>query len=112
VIFHFDTDPAWIEIVVSWAMNKPELRRVTVFGSRVTGVRTPKDSPRAVPDLDLAIEIEGDPEDGWAEQSEWTDELEALLPIAVDCQWFSPPLTPCVADYMRKGSLVVFEHSS
>ena len=92
-------------------MKKPELRRVTVFGSRVTGVRTPKNPPREVPDLDLAIELEGDVENGWADQSEWKDELEALLPVPVDCQWFSPAATPRVAGYMSNGSLVVFERS-
>ena len=92
-------------------MKKPHLCRVTMFGSRVTGVRTPKNPPRAVPDLDLAIELVGDDESGWSEQSEWKDELESLLPIAVDCQWFSPTATPKVAAYMSKGSLVVFERS-
>lgn len=93
-------------------MKKPEVRRVSVFGSRVTGVRMPKNPPRPVPDLDLAVELEGDPENGWSDQSDWKDELEALLPVAVDCQWFSPSATPRVAEYMSKGSLVAFERSS
>jgi predicted nucleotidyltransferase len=57
---YFDTDPDWLDRIRDWALGYPAVRRVCMYGSRVTGRRRVKSSAPATPDLDLAVELAPD----------------------------------------------------
>lgn len=86
-VLHFDTDPALVDDIRTWAAAEPAITRIHVFGSRATGVRTAKPNPDPVPDIDLAIETVGDePGERLAafvdHAPRWRSDLRAILPIA------------------------------
>lgn len=92
---YFDTDPAWLETIRTWALRTVDVDRVWVFGSRATGVRRPKAAPSAVPDLDVAYTLRGsDPGSlfglACAEGSCWQAMLQRRIPIPVQLEFADP----------------------
>lgn len=51
-------------IIAQWArLHSDKLRAVLLYGSRYSGIRTPKDNPPPIPDVDLALSIRGADQD-------------------------------------------------
>lgn len=92
---HFETQPQWLAAVRAWAASVPGVERVWVFGSRASGVRSPKPEAPPVPDLDLAyILTGGEPGESLAqsmfEGEGWRGLLQAAIPVPVDLQMACP----------------------
>jgi predicted nucleotidyltransferase len=94
-----------------WAVGKPFIRRVFLFGSRAKGTYG-EDS-----DLDIAIEFDKFENDSnhlatWlSESGAWKKEIEALIPnIKIDFQWHDPSGSTEVIDKgIKDCSLIVYE---
>src|SRR5687768_15859415 len=56
------SDAEW-RAVRRFLKREPRLKRVLIFGSRVTGVRRPKDKPEE-PDIDLGVELDWPEDEG------------------------------------------------
>lgn len=100
------------EVLQKWAISKPLVARVWLFGSRVSGTQRP-DS-----DLDIAIELDmsarrGMDETGgmvtWMfETSEWESELSALLPFKIHLQQLRGTDTPVIHSAISSLSHLVY----
>lgn len=112
---YFDTDPTWVATLQEWAASESRIDRVWVFGSRVTGVRTPKDDPPAEPDLDVAYTLTGDDagerlaysifrEEGWSRA------LQKAIAAAVDLQ-FAELDDVCVWPAVKEHGQLIYERT-
>lgn len=99
-----------LEALQNWARQKPSVRRLFAYGSRVRGTHTNES------DFDVAVEI--DPADtdtdsgaAWiCDTEEWQNELQPLLPWTVHLEWHDPGgKTPHVAAGLQETSLLVYE---
>lgn len=87
------------KLASEWAVNKPEIKSVHFFGSRVKGTN------REDSDLDVAIELmPGLDECGglsaWMRSSDkWSKELNELIPYEVQAEWNDGENT----DLIKKG---------
>lgn len=99
-----------VAILKSWAIERPFVRRIFVYGSRARGNHS------TVSDLDVAIEF--DPVEGdwnclttWVyEAKKWRKELQSLLPWPLHLEWNdSGGETPHVAAGLRESSILVYE---
>lgn len=104
---YFDTDPAWLDDLCVWARTEPCIKALWLFGSRASGVRTPKTGQSPVPDLDIAFEVDGETEDerfqnafvgGVAQEVEFS----RAFGVPVDLQ-FMDSTTPRVRSYVAKA---------
>lgn len=87
----FDTPPHWLDTIRAWAESVPEVEQVWIFGSRARGVRSPKENPPPVPDLDVAYTLTGDEPGALLALSvgdgeEWRERLQAAIPVRLDLQ--------------------------
>lgn len=85
-----------------------------LFGSRVTGVRTPHHPPRPVPDLDVAVELigatEGERLGEWiCEREGWSDDLRARLPVALDMRLCDFDSTDELPKWVAAVGLLIYE---
>lgn len=89
-------DDEWVDVIASWAAQQPEITRVALYGSRITGQSHSTGQPcRPESDLDVAIEVTStvnsfgvescDALENWIFcQKRWREQLQEQLPIAVD----------------------------
>ena len=104
---HFDTPLEWLNVIARWAESVPEVDRVWIFGSRAKGVRSPKEKPSPIPDLDLAYTMAGDEPGALlalsiCEGAEWLERLQADISVPVDLQMADPEdarVWPAVLDH-------------
>lgn len=109
------------EIIKQWAQERPFIKRVYLFGSRVTGIRKDGQPVGQDSDLDVALQFDSFPGDSnllttWVgESKKWKEELLVSLQFSdtqsLDLQWYDPIETPHVADYIKKGSVVIYDSS-
>jgi predicted nucleotidyltransferase len=100
-------------LIADWARSKPLIRRVFLFGSRVRGEEKP-DS-----DLDIAVELDPEyfpaPDESggiatWMfETTGWKDELQSIVPFAVDLEQLCPGETPTIESALQQSSRLVYE---
>jgi uncharacterized protein len=101
------------EILAAWAVSKPLVLRLFIFGSRVRGDYRP-DS-----DIDIAIELDMSAADGvddsgglatfMFEADDWEQELQAHFSFNVDLEQFRGPDTPTIEKALRQSSILVFQ---
>ena len=99
--------------IAAWAGQKPLIKRVFIFGSRVRG------DHRFDSDLDVAIELDpaeyqsSDESGGLAtwmiETEEWKGEIQALIPYEIHLHQFSGNQTPTIRDGLKRSSRLVYE---
>lgn len=94
-------------LVSRWACEKPIIKRVYFFGSRV------KQTQHDDSDLDVAIEL--DVLDGNAalghfqmEEESWRRDLVNFIPWAIDIQLLHSVTTPNVCKYLLDGYELVY----
>lgn len=92
----------------AWATNKPNVRRMWIYGSRLLGTQRP-DS-----DLDTAIEIDVLSTDAetqlkWMDDKEmWLKELQNLSPFKVHLEMHG---TPHVNEYVASCSMLIYKRA-
>ena len=101
------------DLLFAWAAEKPLVKRLWLFGSRVRGDHRP-DS-----DVDVAIELDmsaakGLDESGgtaaWAfDTGSWKPELDCLLSLVVDLQRYNFGETNFIQSCLDKSSILVYE---
>jgi predicted nucleotidyltransferase len=99
------------EIVATWAAQKPLIRRVYLFGSRVRGTYN------ETSDLDVAIELDQsecrDECQGMAtwicETQGWKPELDAVIPHEVQVVRYAGNDTPVIEEALKVSRLLVYE---
>ncbi len=93
---------SWRQAVVVWAARTPAIASIYLFGSRAKGTARP-DS-----DVDLAFQTRANGDEtpytvAFFNKDHWRNELEALLPVAVDLQYADPDedevVWPAVQDH-------------
>jgi len=104
------------EAIARWAKGKPLVNRLWVFGSRARGDQRP-DS-----DIDIAVELDvtsiqgRDYSGGYATWSffvrEWKIELNDLLGIEIDLQYFRDHETPIIMNALNQSSVLVYKKGS
>lgn len=106
--------PIYLQGIISaWAVTKPLVKRVWMFGSRVRGDHQP-DS-----DLDIAVEIDmaavrGIDHSGgfatWAfEADSWRSELAALIGLKIDLQYYGRGETRIIQAGLDHSSVLIYE---
>lgn len=90
--FHFDTHPAWIEVIRAWAAADGRVAGVWVFGSRARGTRTPKPDAPLIPDLDVGYTLTGRDEGerlaySIFEVGRARRQLQTQIPVPLDLQY-------------------------
>ncbi len=100
------------DILRTWAIKKPLINRIFLYGSRIAGNNKPES------DLDIAIELDSkefrdkDKSDGdatWIEVSDdWKEELEAIINCEVDLEKLDSN-TPTVRAGIKKSGVLVFD---
>jgi predicted nucleotidyltransferase len=97
-------------VVASWAEGQPLVLRAWLFGSRVRG------NCRVDSDIDVAVEVDTLPGDtepfaSFAFEGDLLKtSLEALLPMAVDLQWYGGQSeTPRIHAGLQESSILVYE---
>jgi uncharacterized protein len=100
------------DAIAAWAGQKPLIKRIFIFGSRVRGDHH-NDS-----DLDVAIELDpaeyqcSDESGGLAtwmfETDEWKGEIQALIPYEIHLHQFSGDQTPTIRDGLKRSSKLIY----
>ena len=97
------------DIVAEWAADYPFIGKVWLFGSRVRG------NAHAQSDLDVAVVLRKVLDKAGMVACPLDDDimsmaLQAMLPMAVDLQWYlGPSDTPILHTALNECSLVVYE---
>ncbi len=101
--------------IACWAVGKPLVRRVWLFGSRV------RQDYRPDSDLDIAVELDiaaadGSDESGgvatWMFESEgWKEQLQALSQYEVQLEHFLEGQTPTIKSALERSSRLVYKKS-
>jgi len=113
----FETPQDWIEAVQAWAASEARITRVWVFGSRATGLRTPKEAPDLVPDLDLGFLVEPLPGEELGEaiayamfnKAWWTERLGTVIPVKVDLRLAQPKTDLRVWPAIKDRGVLIFQ---
>ena len=102
--------------IAEWAEDKPLVNRAWIFGSRVRG------DHRDDSDIDVAVELDMhairgiDGSGGFAtwsfESKTWTPELEAILGLAVDLQYYRTGETKIIQSALDRSSVLAYEKQS
>lgn len=106
---YFDTDPIWLEQLREWAREETIITALWLFGSRASGVRRSKSNTSAIPDLDIAFEVEGDTADqrfqsAFVGDSSREAKLTRAFGILVDLE-FMDDSTPKVKAYVASTGI-------
>ena len=113
------------EQIAAWAATKRAIKKVWLFGSRVTGEnRRDGGPPRLDSDLDIAVEIDGDflrenhadEEDDpnrecafcLAHGPSWEAELNRIVPWPVDLRWCWPD-SAHLASFRDQSGMIIYE---
>lgn len=108
---HFDTEDAWLDTIREWARGTPEVERVWIFGSRVTGVRREKPDRSVLPDLDIAYTLRG-AEFGellalsMTDGRRWKSWLSKRIAVPIDFHFTAPDDTVVWPGVLAHGRLV------
>ena len=107
------------EIIIQWAKERPFIKKVYLFGSRVTGIRQDGRPVGQDSDLDVAVQFDVFPGDSsllttWVGESDkWHEELRVRLGFedskSLDLQRYDLKETPHVAEYVEKGSVLIYD---
>src|SRR5215831_16316377 len=96
--------------IARWAAERPEVRRVWVFGSRAKAAYHPDG------DIDIAVELEpvGDSEETltrWIAYADlWKSQLQSRVGPKVGLEWFDPDgITPMVEAGLIEARILVYE---
>ncbi len=102
-----------VRVLAEWARTKQLILRVYVFGSRARG--TQRDNG----DLDLAVELDprsfpgADDSGGFAtwmfETKGWKEELESLIPLKIQLEYYHGDETPTVHAGVQESSILAYE---
>lgn len=102
-----------IQSIEAWALQKPLVGKIWVFGSRV------RHEARLDSDVDIAIEIDlsaakgSDASGGFAtwsfECQSWSNELQTRLPFKVDVQQFLGARTPTIKNALNRSSALAYK---
>jgi len=117
-INNFDLEKAK-KIVIEWAKEKPYIKKIYFFGSRITGVsKKTGEQVTAESDFDVAVEFDKFPGDEnllatWCHEGEkWQQELANLLgwddKEDLHLEWHHPEQTPGMANFLDEESIVVY----
>lgn len=114
---HFETDPAWLDFIRTWAASHDEIAAVWMFGSRVTGERRAKLDPAKIPDLDLAIALyganTGERAAEWmCESDSWLAELARIIPVHIDLQFHDEATADRVVEWVRDQGVELFRRDA
>ncbi|QVN18733.1 nucleotidyltransferase family protein [Burkholderia pyrrocinia] len=89
-----------------WAVTKPIIRRVFIFGSRV------RDDFREDSDLDVAIEIDGVNGNALAtwmfDTKTWHAEISGLASFEIDLEFFDGDETPTIKAAIERSSVLIY----
>jgi len=95
--------------IAQWAAERPEVRRVWVFGSRVKVTHHPES-------IDIAVELEpvGDSEETltrWIAYADlWKSQLQSRVDSRVDLEWFDPDgSTPTITAERIEAKVLIYE---
>ena len=97
------------KLVSEWAAEKPEIRAVRFFGSRVKGTH------RTRSDIDIAITLmpnldgSGGLATWMGESDKWERELFIILPHKVQLEWDAGSRTKIIEKGLREASIQVYE---
>jgi len=115
---NFDIEKAK-EIIKQWAKERSFIKKVYLFGSRVTGIRKDGQPVGKDSDLDVALQFDSFPGDSnslttWVcESDKWHEELLARLQFddaqSLDLERYDPIETPHVATYINKSSVLIYD---
>ena len=104
------------ETIASWAISKPLVSRVWLFGSRVRGEHT-LDS-----DLDIAVEIDKSAIQGidysggfatWCSmETEWREELTCAIGAKIDLQYYREGETPTIQAGLDHSSILIYKKAT
>lgn len=100
-------------LVSSWAISFPEVRRVWLFGSRA------KNTYQAESDIDIAIEIEVTNPDHETPYAHWICERENMaatlrtkIPLQIDLQFYDEIVAPLVFSYVGEHGILLFDKAN
>lgn len=103
-------------LVSAWAKDKPLVKRIYLFGSRVRGDHGPES------DIDIAVELDpsafrGVDESGglatWMFEAEaWREELRRLIPLKLQLERYHPEQTPTVGKGLARSSQLIYEKAT
>ena len=95
--------------IAQWAAERPEVRRVWLFGNRVKITHNPES-------IDIAVELEpvGDSEETltrWIAYADlWKSQLQNRVDSRVDLQWFDPDgSTPTTKAGLLDARVLIYE---
>lgn len=98
-----------IEVVQEWALARPLVQRVYLFGSRVRG------DVRAASDLDIAVELDpqqlcDEPTAAWVSSfAAWRSELEARIPLSVDLHLYLGDGSPLIKAGLQRSHVLAYQ---
>lgn len=104
------------KVISAWAREKPLIKRIHLFGSRVRGDHRP-DS-----DIDIAVELDPDVFQGvdesgglatWMfEAKGWKRELEEFIYLKIQLERYHVDQTPTIGKALAQSSQIVYEKMS
>ena len=113
---HFETDPAWLDVLRVWAAAEPRVVRVWIFGSRATGQRRSKPGAATAPDLDIAYElVQVLPDEtpytaAFHRDKGWKVALQAKLPVVLDLQYAMTDVADAkVPAWVKDHGVLIYE---
>ncbi|MCH2160099.1 MAG: nucleotidyltransferase domain-containing protein [Oleiphilaceae bacterium] len=96
--------------MAEWCRNHPLVKKAYFFGSRFKGLN------REDSDFDIGVELNVGPHDSnllstWIfEGRDMRDDLQKLLTLKVDLQWYSnEEETPEMHKYLKEASIVIYQ---
>lgn len=103
------------KLLSTWAVKKPLVNRLWLFGSRVRGDHRPDSDVDVAIELDMAVAKGADESGGiatWAfDAKPWQPELELLLSKVVDLQRYKAGETNIIQAGLDQSSILVYEKS-
>jgi predicted nucleotidyltransferase len=103
------------KLLSTWAVGKPLVNRLWLFGSRVRGEHRPDSDIDVAIELDMSVAKGADESGGFAtwaiDTKPWKPELELLLSTVVDLQRYKSGETRIIQAGLDQASILVYEKS-